>query len=156
MQNSTPVQSTHATTLWINGVSHSVTMLWVTQSHAEIIVGEDVDLVSHQLTAVIVREFLSLPMRVVAKTGQNVVLHFVQKPHRSVLNLIDQDLVAAGIKRLRETMEDRAVPDQVNADVYAWQDEAEQEDARIVETFASRVRDLENHRAIEPRRLIAA
>nr|WP_298929188.1 hypothetical protein [uncultured Erythrobacter sp.] len=156
MHNSTPTRQGFATTLWIKGVSHSVSILWVTESHAEIIVSEDVGLPSDQLTALIVRDFLSMPMRVLAQTGQNVVLYFVQQPHRSVLNMIDSDLVKAGTSRLRELLEERAVPENGSADIENWQEEAVREDLQIAANFSQSVLNLEQYSGRNRRALIAA
>ncbi|TRD12210.1 hypothetical protein FGU71_10285 [Erythrobacter insulae] len=139
-----------ATKLWIAGVSVPVTVLWVTESHAEIVTPGGLDLASNQLTALIMRDFLSMPMRVVAQTDQNAVLHFVQRPHPSVLELIDRDLIKAGIGRLRDMLEERAVPDNAHADLESWQARADRDDSAAHIQFRERVNSLRAYRVSEP------
>lgn len=147
-----------STTLWSAGASAPATMLWVTESHAEIIVEEGTFLSADALVAVVLREFLSMPMRVVAQIGQNVVLYFVQKPHESVLELIDQDLIKAGIAQLRDTLEERAIPNNLVADIEDWQAQANHDDMEAAKSFNDSVRGLAAYCDLkpEPRERVAA
>ncbi|MCK0127870.1 hypothetical protein [Erythrobacter sp. F6033] len=155
--NSTSLEDGLPTKLWVKGTSYPVTILWVTETHAEVIVAEGVNFDSNQLAAVILRQFISLPMRVIAQSGQNMVLYFVQKPHASMLDLIDRDLIKAGIDRLCDTLEERAVPTNALADIAARQREATCEEQEIVAAFEEHVRSLgHNRQSSGSEKLIAA
>ena len=98
-----------AGSLWINGRNTPTTMIWVSDTHAELVLHEDVVLAGSQLTALVVRSFLSLPMRLEVQTGQHIVLRFVQRPHASVIELMRRDLLEAGIAAARDAAEESAL-----------------------------------------------
>ncbi len=118
------VEELGSSTLWINGQAEAVTMIWVSESHAELIVDSSLRLQSDQLTALVIRGFLSLPMRVEVKTGGHVVLRFVQRPHPSVIEVIVSDLLEANIAKAREALEENAKPLSHVCDLEAWEDQS--------------------------------
>ena len=110
--------------LWVNGRNNSVAVVWASPTHAELVVGADVDLCVGQLTALVVGGFLSLPMRAELRNGRHVLLRFVQPPHSSVLDLLEQELVVTGFAAARDAAEESAKASDYRFDQTVWSDEA--------------------------------
>lgn len=83
--------------LWVNGRSDPVSMVWASSTHAELILGSNQDLRVGQMSALVVRGFLSLPMRVELQNGQHLLLRFAQRLHSTVLEVLQQDLLETGV-----------------------------------------------------------
>lgn len=112
--------------LWVNGQSEPVTMIWVSATHAELIVADNIDLRVGQLSALVVRGFISMPMRVELQNERHILLRFVQRPHSTVLQAIQNEMLATGIEAALESAEDAAKVPHHCFDLEVWgREEAE-------------------------------
>ncbi len=123
----TQVEETAALSLWVDGKSVPAMIVWLSQTDVEIILEGDAALEVSQVAALLVADFISLPMRARAVEGAHASLQFNQPLHGSVVQLITQSLPGAGIEDTIEAMEEAAMPENHFADLEAWLEEDEEE-----------------------------
>jgi len=73
--------------IWIEATRYSATMLEISGEHALVEVPSDILVKKHGVVALLLREFVSLPMRVENQNGGLLSLSFLNPPHPSVLFL---------------------------------------------------------------------
>lgn len=138
-----------ATKIWINGAKHDVVVLWATATHAEVILEDDPKLFIGQSVTLIFRGYISLPMKVRAIESRQLFLSFIQRPHHSVIDVIKEDMRAAGVPQLRDYAEEHSVPSPNQDDDPCDEHEAQTtpeltpHDQDVVDNFSMRVRTLE-------------
>ncbi|MEL7188275.1 MAG: hypothetical protein AAGK17_01880 [Pseudomonadota bacterium] len=91
MRNSR-ANNTASITLWVRGASEPVEAIWLSETHIELVVRNGLILREDEIAAVVMRNFLSLPVRVEMQTGVHLVLRFDQRPHPSVHAALERDL----------------------------------------------------------------
>ncbi len=104
-------------TFWIEGESTEARILWLSGTHAEVFFLTPTDLHEHQSAALLVRDFVSLPMRVERVFGRHLLLRFNQPLHQSVLDLVAEELLDAGLAAIRDELEEVAIPFEVPNDL---------------------------------------
>ncbi|BDI61598.1 hypothetical protein [Qipengyuania nanhaisediminis] len=85
--------------IWLQGKAVKVKVLWLTDSHAEICFDAPFPVEKGQSTALLVRDYLSLPMVAENVFGLNVLLRLKLPLHESVLRLVAAELSERGTQR---------------------------------------------------------
>ena len=123
----TGFDETHGIELWIGGKSCRASIIWLSQTDAEIFLDEQVSINEGQIGALIVGSLISLPLRVRGSWGAHVCFTFTNPLHPSVSECISNEMPGAGIELMLDQMEERAMPNNRFADMEAWLEESSDE-----------------------------
>jgi len=105
--------------IWIDGKKIVCTILWLTKTHIELIVSDPLKFSEGKRSALLVRDFLSFPMRVCSNFGYHAVLRFDQPLHRSIVELVTGQLIEARLAGMRDAIEERDIPFPIYSDFEA-------------------------------------
>lgn len=97
-------------TFWIDGKNTSAKILWLSNTHVEVFFLKPTDLQELQSAALLVRDFVSLPMQVERVYGRHLLLRFNQPLHQSVLDLVAEELLEAHLAKLGDQLEEATMP----------------------------------------------
>ncbi len=83
--------------LWINASRHYCLMLEISGEHALVEIPEGVDTRPGGTIALLLGEFMSIPMQIEDRNGDELLLSYRNKPHPSVQTLASGKVLAASI-----------------------------------------------------------
>lgn len=136
------VEELQGSYIWTDGESVVADIVWASHTHVEVMVENGTQIAEDGIVALVLRDFLSLPMRVTQRIGSCVVLSFVQAPHRSVVKWISDKMVTPETKAIREFLEENAVPEMATGTDGEWTGEPSEVDAQLADLFRARTRSL--------------
>ncbi|MEL7218308.1 MAG: hypothetical protein AAGK01_07745, partial [Pseudomonadota bacterium] len=105
--------------IWIDGRQIEVMILWLSKTHIELIIKDPLSLSEGKRSALLVRNFVSFPMRVQSIFGYHAVLRFDQSLHQSIVDQVAGQLVDCGLAATQDELEERAIPFPVPSDLEA-------------------------------------
>jgi len=128
--------------IWMDGVCVTADIVWASSSHLEVMVEFATQIPEDSIVALVLRGFLSLPMRVTQQVGSCVVLSFEQPPHHSVVDWINRYLVTAETKAIRDFLEENAIPFAMSVRSGEPTAQEHEVDAQLADLFRARTRSL--------------
>lgn len=136
------VEESHASYIWMNGDSIVADIVWASATHVELMVENGTHIPEDGMVALVLRGFLSLPMRVTQQQGSCVVLSFVQAPHRSVVEWISDKMVTPETKAIREFMEENAMPEMAEGIDGVCTGEPSEVEAQLADLYRARTQSF--------------
>lgn len=108
-----------AAAVWIDGRQVEVAILWLSNTHIELIVKDPLSLREGNRSALLVRNFVSLPMRIQSIFGYHAVLRFDHPLHQSIVDLVAGQLIESELAEAHDELEERAMPFSFHGDLEA-------------------------------------
>lgn len=105
--------------VWIDGRKVSCTVLWLTNTHMELIASDPLTFSEGKQASLLVRDFISFPMRVESHLGYHAVLSFNRPLQQSIVETITAGLIESRLTGMRNDLEERAIPFPVRSDLEA-------------------------------------
>ncbi|MEL6877528.1 MAG: hypothetical protein AAGL68_05450 [Pseudomonadota bacterium] len=122
-----------AVNMWINGRRYGAWVLELSAEEAQVVLDDDLAIADGALVALLLREFLSFPMRVQGRSGNVLSLAFRNPIHSTVLDLVTKELMEDTISAaMPQVVETKASPFRFG-DLEAWVEDAGEPDGLVGE-----------------------